>query len=186
MFWSGYRKDRKDLRKARTETELQWLAGERTLIAKVFEAAQEGKFDDADRISRYVASPASPALARSVPDAESPHEKALDGWRVAITGVLVIALFTVVVIIVVQNSTNSAAAPYVSLLSGLAGIALGWMFANATGGKSDRRTVPPSAGLPALPARVQPQGQTPPVPAVAPESQADPVNAPPQGSGSSG
>lgn len=177
MFWSGYRKDRRDLREARTKTELAWLDGEQVLIAKVFEAAKEGKFEDADRISKYLASPASPALSRGVPDSESPHEKALDGWRVAITAALVVALFTVVVIIVVQNSSTSAAAPYVSLLSGITGIALGWMFANATGGKTDRRltqTAPPLTP----PGEQQPVGVAPGAPAVTTEAPPEPSNAP--------
>lgn len=57
------------------------------------------------------------------------HEKYLDRRRVWITGGLMVALFAIVGIVLFRTSITSTATPYVSLLSGLAGIALGWMFA---------------------------------------------------------
>jgi hypothetical protein len=59
------------------------------------------------------------------------HERFLDKWRIVITLVTVVALFTVVMLILFTGTSASSASPYVSLLSGLAGIALGWMFAGS-------------------------------------------------------
>jgi len=66
--------------------------------------------------------------ASSNSDGLTPHEKVLDWCRVAITGLLVLALF--VIIFHVSTTKSATATPYISLLSGLAGIALGWMFTN--------------------------------------------------------
>ena len=52
MFWSKYRKDRRDLREARTATELAWLTGEKELIATVFKEATAGQFERADHFAR--------------------------------------------------------------------------------------------------------------------------------------
>lgn len=70
------------------------------------------------------------------------HEKYLDVRRVWITAGLVVALFAVVGIILLRSSIASTATPYVSLLSGLAGIALGWMFASS-GAKGSKQ--PPAS-----------------------------------------
>jgi hypothetical protein len=59
-------------------------------------------------------------------DGLTSHERFLDGCRVAVTGLLILALF--VIIYHVSTTATSSATPYISLLSGLAGIALGWMF----------------------------------------------------------
>lgn len=72
----------------------------------------------------------------SVDDSITPHEKLLDMWRILVTLAL-IAVLLVVIMFVVRYATKETAAsvtPYVSLISGLAGIALGWMFASAGGG----------------------------------------------------
>jgi hypothetical protein len=61
----------------------------------------------------------------------TPHERFLDGWRVWITAGMLAALFAVVGLILFTKTAAAAATPYVSVLSGLAGIALGWMFASA-------------------------------------------------------
>jgi hypothetical protein len=61
-------------------------------------------------------------------DSLTPHERFLDKCRVYLTGGLLAALFGVVGVILFTKAAASTATPYVSLLSGLAGIALGWMF----------------------------------------------------------
>ncbi len=75
-----------------------------------------------------------------VADELTPHEKFLDKWRVSITALLVMGLFLIVGVIATKTVTNAAATPYVSLLSGLAGIALGWMFATSGSGATGRST----------------------------------------------
>ena len=64
-------------------------------------------------------------------DTLTPHEKVLDNWRVAVTVILILVLFTAVAIVIFHPSGAAAATPLLSLISGLTGIALGWMFANA-------------------------------------------------------
>jgi hypothetical protein len=158
-FWNDYGK----LRGARASTELAWLKGEKELIGKIFKAVEAGNFDEADRLKTYLSTPPTSTLVSDVvPDSKSHHERVLDWWRIAVTGLLVIALFTIVMVVVEQNSTNNAAAPYVSLISGLAGIALGWMFANAVGGASTRGS-DKSEPAPSPPTgQVVPAGATPP------------------------
>jgi hypothetical protein len=73
-------------------------------------------------------------------DTLTPHEKLLDGWRVVTTVVLVLALFTIVAIALSTSTAATTASPYVSILSGLAGIALGWMFAGAAGASAIKRS----------------------------------------------
>lgn len=76
----------------------------------------------------------------------TPHEKYLDRARILVTAALVTALFTAVVLSLVLKSVAASATPYVSLLSGLAGIALGWMFASGAGsGSSSGRSRRPTA-----------------------------------------
>ena len=72
----------------------------------------------------------------------TPHERFLDRWRVWITAGTLVALFAVVGLILFTGTAAAAATPYVSLVSGLAGIALGWMFASAG---IPRGTSPPSS-----------------------------------------
>lgn len=72
---------------------------------------------------------ASPVVSLGPNDTLAPHERFLDKWRIVITLVTVVALFTVVMLILFTGTSAASASPYVSLLSGLAGIALGWMFA---------------------------------------------------------
>ena len=141
----GYWASRRRVRYARNQAEEAWFTGEAAILKKVYEAAIEGDFGRADDFKAYlVGSPYERASEhRSVVNLESQHEKFLDKWRVGITIALVMALFIVLVLIVLQSGPNTAAAPYVSLLSGLAGIALGWMFANAAGGRTNGR---PSGG----------------------------------------
>jgi hypothetical protein len=50
----------------------------------------------------------------------------MDLLRVGISFVMILGLFGIVAAVAVQGSTS--ASPYVSIMSGLAGIALGWLF----------------------------------------------------------
>ena len=86
------------------------------------------------------------SLGSSPGDTLTPHEKLLDGWRVVTTMALVLALFVVVALILLKSTATSTATPYVSLLSGLAGIALGWMFASAGGSNAAKRSRTRSSG----------------------------------------
>src|SRR4051812_25428841 len=61
-----------------------------------------------------------------------PHEIYMDRWRLGLTAFLLAGLF-VIVGVVALGTGDADATPYVSLLSGLAGIALGWAFANGQG-----------------------------------------------------
>jgi hypothetical protein len=75
-------------------------------------------------------------------DTLTPHEKLLDKWRIRVTVILILVLFGVIANVVFTGEKSAqSATPYVSLISGLAGIALGWMFANAGTGarKSDSK-----------------------------------------------
>ena len=172
-----YLQDRRRIREARTNNEVAWLKGEGDLINSVFKAAGVDKLDEAERLKSLIStspvsrgrSPKDGPAKGGPTDAESPHEKFLDKWRIAVTVALVLALFAVVILVIVYSptsttkkgvtiSTGNDSAPYVSLLSGIAGIALGWMFAQATGiGQRNRdssRTndnrggTPPGGGTP--------------------------------------
>jgi hypothetical protein len=70
----------------------------------------------------------------SLDDTLTPHEKVLDNWRIAVTVILILVLFAAVAIVVFHPSGAATATPLLSLISGLAGIALGWMFANSGAG----------------------------------------------------
>lgn len=78
------------------------------------------------------------------------YENRLDTWRVFITVLLVLALFGLMIIIILKSINPGTATPYVSLLSGLVGIALGWMFATASQGRQQSPSGPgtPSNGRP--------------------------------------
>jgi len=102
----------------------------------------------------------------------SPHEKFLDGWRIAITAALVGALFLVIVLILLRESVAASATPYVSLFSGLAGIALGLMFASAAGAGP---TGTPGRGRGGSRPRIE---TVPPPPAALPLSGTAPGSAP--------
>lgn len=88
----------------------------------------DGSFD-AKKIEEFKA--IYGGLMPEAPDNLSQHEKVLDRWRVIITLTLIVVLAIAVILVVRQTHPSAAAAAYVSLISGLAGIALGWMFANS-------------------------------------------------------
>ena len=91
-----------------------------------------------DNLERLVGARLDVAASRD--DMLTPHERVLDNWRIVATFLLIGALFTAIVLAVLRS--NNSAGPYISLSSGLAGIALGWMFANA--GATTRQSSPQS------------------------------------------
>jgi hypothetical protein len=108
--------------------EMQFRA-DRIMMQRALAALSEGHLETYNTLSgRAVATSQDDSGTEVEPTA---HEKYLDVRRVWITAFLLIALFAVVGLIVGRPSIATTATPYVSLLSGLAGIALGWMFANA-------------------------------------------------------
>jgi hypothetical protein len=55
------------------------------------------------------------------------HEVTMDRWRVSVSVIMIIGLFVIVALVIFSKVQNGAT-EYVSLMSGLAGIALGWLF----------------------------------------------------------
>lgn len=108
------------------------------LLKKATEALEAGKFDVFKTLSSQAlgSNSVDPTLdgggARRTPDDTlTPHEKVLDRWRAITTIILVLALFVVLGFVLHSPTIVKTGTPYVSLVSGLAGIALGWMFASA-------------------------------------------------------
>jgi hypothetical protein len=61
----------------------------------------------------------------------SAREDRLDTYRVLATTIMIAALFTIVVVIVLEKKPSTNLFQFVSLASGLAGIGLGWLFGTA-------------------------------------------------------
>jgi hypothetical protein len=123
---------------------------DRILMEKALQALREGHLDDyrqfseQARLIRY-----DDAISGPEP---TEHERYLDVRRVWITAGLLLALFAVVALVLIKSSSAATATPYVSLLSGLAGIALGWMFANSGSSLAGRRSDPAPSTPPPPPA----------------------------------
>jgi hypothetical protein len=64
--------------------------------------------------------------AEEPPSNRSNHDEHMDLWRVGISFIMVLGLFGIVAAVAIKGSAS--ASPYVSIMSGLAGIALGWLF----------------------------------------------------------
>lgn len=64
------------------------------------------------------------------------HDVRMDRWRVVISLAMIVGLFAIIAIVIFLKASNGAT-QYVSLMSGLAGIALGWLF--GTGAASNLR-----------------------------------------------
>src|SRR5581483_11623800 len=73
---------------------------------------------------------------RDASDGDPFHELRLDRWRVWVSLIMIVGLFLIVGLVIFSKVQNGAA-EYVSLMSGLAGIALGWLF--GTGAASSHR-----------------------------------------------
>jgi hypothetical protein len=97
------------------------------LIVAAINALDSKNGATSDNLERLVRTRLDVTTSRD--DMLTPHERVLDNWRIVATFLLIGALFTAIVLAVIEN--NKSAGPYISLSSGLAGIALGWMFANA-------------------------------------------------------
>src|SRR6266851_1818601 len=105
---------------------MQFRADE-ILMEKALQALKEGRLPEYSSLSGHaLGTPQDDSEQKSEPTA---HERYLDVRRVWITAGLLGALFTIVALVLFKASIATTATPYVSLLSGLAGIALGWMFA---------------------------------------------------------
>jgi hypothetical protein len=89
-------------------------------------------------------------ISLSPGDTLTPHEKLLDAWRVVTTIILVLALFVVLAFVLHSAAIAKTATPYVSLVSGLAGIALGWMFAGAGNSGRQSRSRPSKGKAPVV------------------------------------
>ena len=123
------RKESEDSKTRREQLEALRYQADHALLTMALEAFQRRDIDD---FKTFYANVGSPLKSESEPsDNLTRHEKVLDAWRICITMALVLALATAVFLVVRQTSPSGAAAAYVSLLSGLTGIALGWMFANS-------------------------------------------------------
>ena len=83
------------------------------------------------------------------------HELQMDRWRVRTTLAMVVALFLIILAAILYHgqSSGQAATGFVSLFSGLAGIALGWLFGSgavsvrgrAPRARQSRQRTPPSS-----------------------------------------
>lgn len=124
----------KELQQARAQVEIDRLKAENEILTAVVEAAKKGEFDKADKLKTLLST--SEPKPIEIPDSvETDHQRFLDKWRVAITIILVVALFGVILADILDSAAKAnGAGPYISLASGLAGIALGWVFANVSAG----------------------------------------------------
>lgn len=109
------------------------LEAMKAVMAKAHEALGRNEFDVYKSLSSQVfeAGYLTPGASNEVQEPLTRHERQLDGWRIVTTIVLVAGLLIVVGLVLFTKTSTNAAAPFISLVSGLAGIALGWMFAGA-------------------------------------------------------
>ena len=118
--------------------DLQYQAKAAALLKKATEALDADKLDLFKALSSQAlrSNGFGPALdgegsSPSPNDTLTPHEKVLDRWRIVTTIILVLALFIALGFVLKSPTIAKTGTPYISLVSGLAGIALGWMFASA-------------------------------------------------------
>lgn len=110
------------------------IAYEKVLLDAARAALEKGEFAKLERIKVNLGLPV--AANDENGDMLTQHEKALDFWRLGTTVLLILFLFAAIMYTVKEKSTT--AAPYLSLLSGLTGIAIGWMFTGTSGQSADR------------------------------------------------
>jgi hypothetical protein len=110
------------------------------LLNEAERAATEGNSNRFDELITRLLADGRPPLT----DEPSEHDRTMDRWRVVTTAVMVLALFIIIVSATFfsERAANNAA-QFVSLFSGLAGIALGWLFGAGTG--SSRRSLTTSS-----------------------------------------
>jgi len=106
------------------------------LLSEASAAATAG---DTQRFDDLITRLLSDGRAEST-DEPSDHEKRMDRWRVATTATMISALFLIIVLVSFNSRAGNNAVQYVSLFSGLAGIALGWLF--GAGSTTLRRNLP--------------------------------------------
>lgn len=97
------------------------------------EAKKASSADDKDRFDVLINKILN---ERDVSASDPSRELGLDRWRVWVSLIMIIGLFLIVGLVIFSKVQNGAA-EYVSLMSGLAGIALGWLF--GTGAASSLR-----------------------------------------------
>lgn len=156
----------------------------KAVMAKAREALEHNEFDVYKSLSSQVfeAGYLDPGLSSETPEQLTRHERSLDGWRIVTTIVLVGGLLIVVGLVLFTKASTNTATPFISLVSGLAGIALGWMFAGAGNsnvakrvaagpkrGAAQKTTETQPAAAPAGPAPA-PAGPAPAGPAAAGQS----------------
>ncbi|HEY6479636.1 MAG TPA: hypothetical protein VIZ00_06390 [Streptosporangiaceae bacterium] len=157
------------------------LAAMKAVMAKATEALGRNDFEAYKSLSSQVldAGYLEPGLGREAPESLTQHERLLDGWRIVTTIVLVGGLLVVLGLVLFTKTSTSSATPFVSLVSGLAGIALGWMFAGAGKASVEKRVVArPKRGT----AQDAKEGAPAPAPApaVAPVVPTNPASTPAQ------
>jgi hypothetical protein len=134
-FIPGSRRRKRALQQDQYAAELRQLQLEamKAVMAKARQALEQGQLDVYQSLSSQVfeAGYLAPGPTSQTPELLTPHERRLDAWRIVTTIVLVAGLLVVVGLILFTKTSTSAATPFISLVSGLAGIALGWMFAGA-------------------------------------------------------
>ena len=103
------------------------------VMGKARQALDRDEYDVYKSLSSLVfeAGYLDPELSSEGPELLTRHERRLDGWRIFTTIVLVGGLLVVLGLVLFTKTSTSTATPFISLVSGLAGIALGWMFAGA-------------------------------------------------------
>jgi len=118
-------------RQKRELRDMQFRAS-RMLMENALEELRQGHWDEYEKRSLQARGGIARGGGTSAAE-PTEHERYLDVRRVRITAFLLVALFAIVGLVLSKSSSSATATPYVSLLSGLAGIALGWMFAGSGG-----------------------------------------------------
>jgi hypothetical protein len=113
------------------------------LLLKEAQRAQEkGETERFQTLIEQILAHASQGTSVTIDNAEeSVRERRMDYWRIGVTALLVVVLFVTILYtvgVLTSGTTQAAAAQYVTLISSLAGIALGWLF--GAGPSTSRRT----------------------------------------------
>lgn len=95
------------------------------LVRQASDAAANNNPERSDELIRQV------LAAEQEPATRSSHDVRMDLLRVAISFFMILGLFAIIGIVVFHPKATGSSA-YVSLMSGLAGIALGWLFGSGT------------------------------------------------------
>lgn len=105
-----------------SESELR-LNAQQLLLKEAVRAMDAGETERFDKlIDRLVGGPGLPDAAL----VESQRSSRMDWWRITLATLLIVGLIGIVVASIMQDTP--VAGDYVPLLSGLAGIAIGWLY----------------------------------------------------------